>query len=59
MQTFKVSASRTVYFEIEIDAVSEQDAISKVKNIDDTMDMGDYWAGEEALQIDAVTHIEG
>ena len=59
MQTFKISASRTVYFEIEIDAVSEQDAISKVKNIDDTMDMGDYWAGEEALQIDAVTHIEG
>ena len=57
MQTFKVSASRTVYFEIEIDAVSEQDAISKVKNIDDTMDMGDYWAGEEALQINAVTQI--
>ena len=57
MQTFKISASRTVYFEIDIDAVSEQDAISKVKNIDDTMDMGDYWAGEEALQINAVTQI--
>lgn len=58
MKRYRVSASQTVYFEIEVDAETEQDAIAKVKNIDDVMDIEDYWAGEEALQIDTVIQVD-
>jgi hypothetical protein len=54
MPTYKVDASRVVYYDLIIEAESEQEALDKVKNIDEAMDMEDYWGGEDSLQINSI-----
>lgn len=54
MPTYKIDASRIYFFDLIIEADSEQEALDKVKFIDEAMDMEDYFGGVDALQIDRI-----
>lgn len=54
MPTYKIDASRTYFYDLIIEANSEQEALDKVKYIDEAMDMEDYFGGTDALQIDRI-----
>jgi hypothetical protein len=56
MTNYTILAKRETYYEFPIEADSEQEAIDKMRNIDDVADVDDYAYDFSAL---VVSSIEG